>query len=126
MIHSQDLPSNDESKGKPFDGKAAANTEEHVLRRLGAAVTLHWSTIPKKLRRELFDTAGSLGDVLQTAILRGQAARFLHHHKDERVSTDGISKSDMVKRNALITFSRKRRARRRVRWAHDRMPRPWA
>ncbi len=106
MIHSQDLPSNqdlhssDESEGKPFDGKAVAKIEEHILRCLGAAVMLHWSTIPKKLQRELFDTAGSLGDVLQTATLRGQVARFLHHHKNERVPTNGISKSDMDERNA--------------------------
>ena len=44
---------------------------------------MQWNTIPTKLQRELFDTAGSLGDVLQTAALRGQIARFLHSHKDE-------------------------------------------
>ena len=44
---------------------------------------MQWDTIPTKLQRELFDTAGSLGDVLQTVALRGQSARFLHSHKDE-------------------------------------------
>ena len=44
---------------------------------------MQWNTIPTKLQRELFDTAGSLGDVLQTAALRGQIARFLHNHKDD-------------------------------------------
>jgi len=99
MIHSQDVPSKDESEGKPLDSKAVPEIEEHILRCLGAAVMMHWSTIPTKLQRELFDTAGSLGDVLQTLTLRGQVARFLHGHKNERVPTDGISKPGMDERN---------------------------
>jgi len=67
------------------DGKAdaLAATEEHVLRCLGAAVIMQWNIIPKKLQRELFDSAGSMGDVLNVAALRGQIARFLHKHKDD-------------------------------------------
>ena len=95
MIHSQELPSKDEAERKPLDSKAVAKIEEHILRCLGGAVMMHWSTIPKKLQRELFDTAGSLGDVLQTATLRGQVARFLDSHKDETAPTDGSSKSEM-------------------------------
>jgi hypothetical protein len=34
-----------------------------------------------KLQRELFDTAGSMGDVLKSVELRGQIARFLHKQK---------------------------------------------
>ena len=67
-------------------GEAAASlaaTEEHVLRCLGAAVIMQWNTIPKKLQRELFDNAGSMGDLLDVAKLRGQIARFLHKHKDD-------------------------------------------
>ena len=60
-----------------------AATEEHVLRCLGAAVIMQWNTIPKKLQRELFDNAGSMGDLLNIATLRGQIARFLHKHKDD-------------------------------------------
>ena len=60
-----------------------AATEEHVLRCLGAAVIMQWNTIPKKLQRELFDSAGSLGDLLDVAKLRGEIARFLHKHKDD-------------------------------------------
>ena len=56
--------------------------EEHVLRCLGASVIMQWNTIPRKLRRELFDTAGSMGELLATAELRGQIARFLHKYKD--------------------------------------------
>jgi hypothetical protein len=61
---------------------ALAAEEEHILRCLGAAVIMQWNTIPTKLRRELFDTAGSMGELLATAELRGQIARFLHKHKD--------------------------------------------
>jgi hypothetical protein len=68
------------------DGEAAAGlaaTEERVLRCLGAAVIMQWNSIPKKLQRELFDSAGSMGDLLDVAKLRGQIARFLHKHKDD-------------------------------------------
>jgi hypothetical protein len=62
---------------------ARAAAEEHVLRCLGAAVIVQWNAIPTKLQRQLFDTAGSLGELLDTAELRGQIARFLHNHKDD-------------------------------------------
>jgi len=60
-----------------------AAEEEHVLRCLGASVIMQWNSIPTKLQRELFDTAGSMGELSATAELRGQIARFLHKHKDE-------------------------------------------
>ena len=83
MIRSQDALSEDGAVGKRQDSKTVAEIEEQILRCLGAAVIMQWNTIPTKLQRELFDTAGSLGDVLQTVTLRGQIARFLHSHKDE-------------------------------------------
>jgi hypothetical protein len=55
--------------------------EEYVLRCLGAALILQWNTLPGKLQRELFDNASSRGELLDTATLRGQVARFLHKHK---------------------------------------------
>jgi hypothetical protein len=64
------------------DGIALADEEEHILRCLGAALIMQWNTLPTKLRRELFDNAGSMGALLDTAALRGQIARFLHRHKD--------------------------------------------
>jgi hypothetical protein len=91
MIRSQDVLSEDEVVGKRLDHKTVADTEEHLLRCLGAAVIMQWNTIPKKLQRELFDTAGSLGDVLQTVKLRGQLARFLHNHKDEDKAADWVA-----------------------------------
>ncbi len=102
MIRSQYVLSKDEAMGKPLDDKAVAKIEEHILRCLGAAVMMHWNTIPTKLQRELFDTAGSLGDVPQAVTLRGQVARFLHNHhshKDEEIPADGISKPDVDERN---------------------------
>lgn len=62
---------------------ALAAEEEHILRCLGAAVIMQWNNIPKKLQRELFDSAGSMGDLLSTKALRGKVARFLHKHKDD-------------------------------------------
>jgi hypothetical protein len=59
---------------------------------------MQWNTIPTKLQRELFDTAGSMGDVLKSTALRAQIARFLHNHKDdeescaERASNPGVAK----------------------------------
>jgi hypothetical protein len=85
MIRSRDLHAQDETAGKHIDGNAVAEVEEHILRCLGASVIMQWNTIPTKLQRELFDTAGSLGDVLKTSELRGQIARFLHDHKDEEI-----------------------------------------
>jgi hypothetical protein len=69
------------------DGAARAKEEEHILRCLGAAVILLWNTLPKKLRRELFDNAGSMGELLETGELRGKIARFLHKHKNDKGAT---------------------------------------
>ena len=64
------------------DQVTLAAEEEHVLRCLGAALIMQWNTLPTKLQRELFDNAGAMGELLDTAALRGQIARFLHKHKD--------------------------------------------
>jgi hypothetical protein len=64
-------------------GEVLAAEEEQVLRCLGAAVIVQWNTLPTSLQREIFDTAGSVGKLWETAALRGQIARFLHKHKNE-------------------------------------------
>jgi hypothetical protein len=64
-------------------GAALAAEEERVLRCLGAAVIMQWNSLPTALQRELFDTAGSVGTLLDTAALRGQIARFLHKHRHD-------------------------------------------
>jgi hypothetical protein len=96
MIRSRDIPVLNEVDEKRLDSKAVAEIEEHILRCLGAAVIMQWNTIPTKLKRELFDTAGSLGEVPKTVALRGQIARFLHDHKDETTSADSFSKSNII------------------------------
>jgi hypothetical protein len=67
----------------PADHAALAAEEENILKFLGAALIMQWNTLPAKLQRELFDTAGSMGELVDTASLRGQIARFLHKHKDD-------------------------------------------
>jgi hypothetical protein len=57
-------------------GLALAAEEELVLRCLGAAIIMQWNALPTTLQREIFDTAGSVGKLLETAALRGQIARF--------------------------------------------------
>ena len=99
MVHAEHLPSTDEPATNPIDDEAAAKVEEHILRCLGAAVMMHWSSIPTKLQRELFDTAGSMGDVLQTGALRGQVARFLHRHKDEETPAEHAPKPQIDEQN---------------------------
>ena len=97
IIKSQDVRPPQDVSGKSVDGRTVEEIEEHILRCLGAAVIMQWNTIPTKLQRELFDTAGSLGDVLHTAALRGRIARFLHDHKDEESPAGGAGKPAMTK-----------------------------
>ena len=54
-----------------------AAKEEHILRCLGAALIMQWNTLSTELQRELFDNAGSMGELLDSDTLRGQIARFL-------------------------------------------------
>lgn len=68
----------------PVGAIELAAQEEHILRCLGAALIMQWNTLPQKLKRELFDNAGSMGELLDTVSLRGQIARFLHSHKDSQ------------------------------------------
>jgi hypothetical protein len=65
------------------EGDALVAEEEQILCYLGAAVIMQWNNIPKKLQRDLFDNAGSMGDLLSTEVLRGKIARFLHRHKND-------------------------------------------
>jgi hypothetical protein len=71
-----------------------AAEEEYVLRCLGAALIMQWNTLPTKLRRELFDGAGSMGKILDVGVLRAQIARFLHKHKDDDGAV-GVDLADM-------------------------------
>jgi hypothetical protein len=65
--------------------KATLAAEEgHILQCLGAALIMEWNMLPTGLQRDLFDEAGSNGELLDSAILRGQIARFLRKHTDGR------------------------------------------
>ena len=57
-----------------------AQQGKHTLGCQGADVATQSTAIPTKIQ-QLFDDAGSMGGLLQTATLRGQIARFLHKHK---------------------------------------------
>jgi hypothetical protein len=72
-------------------GATLADEEELVLRCLGAALIMQWNTLPAKLQRELFDNAGSMGELLNTSALRGQIARFLHKHKNDENTAEAIA-----------------------------------
>ena len=67
------------------EGPARTLTEEEgrILRCLGASVIMQWNTLPRKLQRELFDNASSVGELLETGAFKQQMARFLHNHKDD-------------------------------------------
>jgi hypothetical protein len=64
-----------------------ADQDKHILRRLGAAIIVQWNTLPQKLRKDLFDNASSMKDPPQTSVLRGKIARFLHKHKNDKISS---------------------------------------
>jgi hypothetical protein len=80
--HFEKIPSGPSKDGN--DSVALAGDEERILRCLGAALIMHWNTLPKKLQKELFDTAGAMDDLLDSEALRAQIARFLHKHKDDK------------------------------------------
>jgi hypothetical protein len=83
-------------------GAALDAEEEHVLRCLGVAVIMEWNTLPTLLQREIFDTAGSVGKLLETAALRGQIARFLHKHKNEARRDNSPSTGDTPNDTSLV------------------------
>ncbi len=75
------------AKGAPQQDRdeltSLTEDEEHILRRLGAAVIMQWNDLPRDIQHELFDHAISTGKVHHTAKLKRQIARFLHKHKDD-------------------------------------------
>ncbi len=73
-------------------GGSLVEQEERVLRYLGAALIMQWSTLPTKLQRELFDKASSMGELLNTGAVRGQIARFLHKNKDDKPDGPDVAK----------------------------------
>ena len=86
-------------------GVALTAEEELILRCLGAAIIMQWNALPKSMQREIFDTAASVGELLDTAALRGQIARFLHKHKNgagrKTASTEGAHRDAKSRAAAL-------------------------
>ena len=89
LVENGEWPAHDSEKARlprrrgRRNGTGLAEDEEQILRCLGAALIMQWNTLPTKLQRELFDRASTISDLLQTAPLKGQIARFLHNHKDD-------------------------------------------
>lgn len=56
--------------------------EEHILRRLGAALAIHWETLPEFTRVMLLEQAVMIEDRHQTVQLKEQIKAFIDSHKD--------------------------------------------
>jgi hypothetical protein len=84
-IDNADWMANNSSKTVHREDAPITLTEEegHILRCLGASVIMQWNTLPRKLQRELFENASSVGELLQTGAFKQQMARFLHKHKND-------------------------------------------
>ena len=63
-----------------------AEEDERMVRRLGAAVILQWSSLPSHVQRRLFARALTIDAEHPVIPLNEQIARFLHLHKDERAA----------------------------------------
>ena len=77
--HAQSAPDN------WYDDIILAQQKKHTLGCLGMPVTMQLTEIPTKIQ-QLFDDAGSMSGLAQTARLRGEIARFLHKHQDHDFS----------------------------------------
>lgn len=58
-----------------------APEEEHVLRRLGKTVAVHWDAIPELTRVALFHQAVMMEDEYQTVQLKEQIQAFIDKHR---------------------------------------------
>jgi hypothetical protein len=65
-----------------YGGAILAQQGKDTLGCHGAGVATQSTAIPTMVQ-QLFDDAGSMGGLLQTATLRGQIARFLRKHKTD-------------------------------------------
>jgi hypothetical protein len=101
------------AKGAPQEDRedliSLTREEEHILRRLGAAVITQWNDLPRDVQHGLFDHAISMSKAHHTAKLMSQIARFLHNHKDDggqfaRPSTMNERESVVLARAASTSF----------------------
>jgi hypothetical protein len=63
----------------PVRGRVLKYTEddEHILRRLGAALVVQWDELPGNLRQLLIDQATNMSDRHSTVQLRQQIETFI-------------------------------------------------
>jgi len=84
-------------------GAALAVEEEYVLRCLGAALIMQWNTLPTTLQREVFDTAGSMGKLLETAALVDRSLGFCTSTRMITVATNWFQrKARIAKRDCPL------------------------
>jgi hypothetical protein len=71
-------------------GVSATSTHLDFISGYRGSADMQWNTMPTQLRRE-FDNAGSMGELVENAALRGQVARFLHkHNRMTRMAATGF------------------------------------
>jgi hypothetical protein len=56
-------------------------SDEHILRRLGSALVVHWETLNEIQRETLLSQAIMMGDRDETVQLREQINLFIKKHK---------------------------------------------
>jgi hypothetical protein len=56
--------------------------EEHILRRLGGALAVHWNTLPEINRTTLLEQAVFMHDRYPTVHLEQQIQAFIAKHQD--------------------------------------------
>ncbi|MGY8637056.1 hypothetical protein RAD15_31760 [Bradyrhizobium sp. 14AA] len=65
------------------DKQELADVPRRSSCRTAGPIIMQWSAPPTASQREIFNTAGSVGNLLETAQLRGQIARSLHKQKTD-------------------------------------------
>jgi hypothetical protein len=75
----------DNEGGAPAEPhETLSQSDERVLRALGAAVLTQWNELPTDIQRALFSEAATMSDPAKQFQLKQMIARFLHVHKDDR------------------------------------------
>ena len=57
--------------------------DEHILRRLGGAVVVQWSSLPKDIQDQLQKQAGLMADRFVTVQLKEQIQLFIEAHHEK-------------------------------------------
>jgi hypothetical protein len=77
------LPTDRASAAADLPGTPSlADQEEHILRCFGAAIIMEWNGLPSAIQRKLFDSASTMGSLLNIVALREGIDRFVQKHQD--------------------------------------------